>query len=521
MPSSISLVLLGDADASQVAIAAVLLADALPYEAVSAASPDAFCAALAKPDVEIGICGFGPGRSDRVRVIRAAREAAPAVSLIAVIADDDPSLEEQLLREGVEDCVAHSRLGRLPWVVRRAMREREAVAQRQRLQQELDSLDLQLRHAQRLTNLARLAGGVAHDFNNLLTIINGCCQLLLNSLPAGHVLRPLVEPIEQAGARGAELTTRLLAFSRREPAATATVNLNHVIREVQPMLTPLIGETVRLALNLEPSLWNVRADPSELSQILMNLVTNARDAMPDGGIVGIRTANVDLFSGGSSPAAGSFVELVVRDSGCGMSEDVRMRIFEPFFTTKPAGEGTGLGLATVRRIVAKSGGEIDVETAVGRGTTMRVRLPRAEGLETAAPAPRVEETVTTTTGSETVLLVEDEIGVRRVLGGFLRAGGYRVLEAPDAESATAICRKEAGSIDLLLSDVVLPGANGPNLAASLKEMIPGLKTLFISGYPAEAIAPPGLDRTPAFLAKPFSREVLLQKVRTVLAAEIQ
>jgi two-component system, cell cycle sensor histidine kinase and response regulator CckA len=518
MACSISLVLLEDAGASRDGITAALRAEGLVHEVTIVRSVEALGAALAQPQVEVGICGLSARTAEPARLIRTARDAAPQVSLIVVMLGDDPALEQTLFREGADEVIPRGRLGRLPWAIRRVLREREAAAQRQRLQQELDSLDLQLRHAQRLTNLARLAGGVAHDFNNLLTIINGCCQLLLNSLPPGHVFRPLVEPIEQAGARGAELTTRLLAFSRREPPATAMVSLNQVIREVQPMLTPLVGETVRLALNLEPSLWNVRADPGELSQVLMNLVTNARDAMPDGGIAGIRTANVDLFSGGSSPAAGSFVELVVRDSGCGMSEDVRMRIFEPFFTTKAAGEGTGLGLPTVRRIVAKCGGEIDVETAVGRGTTMRVRLPRAEGFETPAPPPPLEQPAPAS-GSGTVLLVEDEIGVRRVLGGFLRAGGYRVLEAGDADAASAICRKEAGAIDLLVSDVVLPGANGPSLAASLKQMIPGLRTLFISGYPAEAIAPSGLDKVPAFLAKPFSREALLQKVRSVLGAE--
>ncbi len=517
MGSSISLVLLEDAAASRDGIVAALQAESLACEVAEVRTSQALCAALARPHVEVGICGLSSRTSNPAHLVRDVRETAPSISLIVLLASDDESLDRAVLDAGADDCVVRTRPGRLVWAVRRLLREREAASQHQRLQQDLDSLDMQLRHAQRLTNLARLAGGVAHDFNNLLTIINGCCQLLLNSLPEGHVLRPLVEPIEQAGARGAELTTRLLAFSRREPTATTTVNLNDIIRGVQPMLTPLLGETVRLALNLEPSVWNVRADAGELSQVLMNLVTNARDAMPNGGAVGIRTSNVDLFSGGSSPASGSFVEFVVRDSGCGMSEDVRARIFDPFFTTKPAGEGTGLGLATVRRIVAKCGGEIDVETAVGRGTTMRVRLPRAEACQPTVQEPPLVESAPAS-GSETVLLVEDETGVRRVLGGFLRAGGYRVLEAPDAEIATAICRREAGAIDLLLSDVVLPGANGPRLAASLKEMVPDLKTLFISGYPAEAIGPAGLDGSPAFLAKPFSRETLLHKVRTVLAA---
>jgi two-component system cell cycle sensor histidine kinase/response regulator CckA len=518
MNRSLSLVHLEGLPAVADRLVAVLEADAFSCAVISVSTGDALRAALKEPGVDLVICSLPADSGDAAAVVRGARSTAPHVPVIAVLAAANPTAEVEMLLAGAADCLSLPRLGRLGWSVRRALHDRDEGARRVRLQQEFESLDAQLRHAQRLTNVARLAGGVAHDFNNLLTVINGCCQMLMRSLPPGdEALRSMVEPIEQAGARGAELTRRLLAFSRQEPIATTLVNLNDVINEVQPMFAPLIGETVRISLNLEPSLRLVRADAGEVTQILMNLLANARDAMPDGGAIVLRTSNVDLFSGDASPAAGSFVELVVRDSGHGMSEEVRAKIFDPFFTTKAAGQGTGIGLATVRRIVAQAGGEIDVETATGRGTAMRIRLPRADTTEGAPPVvAALDMDVPQMAGSETVLVVEDEAGVRRVLSGFLRAGGYRVLEASDADAARQVCEREGRGIDLLLSDVVLPDTSGPRLAAILKEQNPRLQTLFISGYPADAIGHAGLDGSPGFLPKPFSREVLLQRVRKVL-----
>ena len=516
MSRSLSLVHLEGLPAVTDRLVAVLEAEAFSCAVMPVSSGDAFRAALKNPDIDVAICSLPADARDAADLIRGARDTAPHVPVIAVLAAASPAAEIEILRAGAVECLSVPRLGRLGLSVHRALQDRDEAARRRRMQQEFESLEAQLRHAQRLTNVARLAGGVAHDFNNLLTVINGCCQLLLKSLPPDdRTLRSMVEPIEQAGARGAELTRRLLSFSRQEPAAAALVNLNDVINETHPMLAPLLGATVGVSMNLAPSLRLVRADPGEVSQILMNLVANARDAMPDGGTVVIRTSNVDLFSGGASPAADAFVELVVRDSGCGMSDAVRARIFDPFFTTKPSGEGTGLGLATVRRIVAQAGGEIDVDTAVGRGTAIRIRLPRVDDVDVAPRTPPAEE-IPQLAGSETVLVVEDEPGVRRVLSGFLRAGGYRVLEAADADAAKAVCAREGDAIDLLVSDVVLPDMSGPRLAAILKEQHPKLHALFISGYPADAIAHAGLDGSPGFLAKPFSREVLLQRVRKIL-----
>ena len=473
--------------------------------------------ALARQAVDLLVCGPHPAQGDLPGLVRTARAAAPDIPVLVVLDAEHDAAELALLHAGAGDCVSLSRPGRLGWSVPALIARREDVTRLERLQHELDSVNAQLRHAQRLTNVARLAAGVAHDFNNLLTVINGCCQLLLHALPEDDARRQLLEPIEQAGTRGAELAKRLLSFSRPAAPSRAPLSLNRVVSDLQPMLAALLGERVQVALNLEPSLWGVRADAAELSQVLMNLVTNARDAMPEGGTIVIRTANLDRLHGGSSPPGGAFVELVVRDAGCGMTEEVRAKIFDPFFTTKSDGEGTGLGLATVRRIVAELGGDIDVETAPGRGTTMRMRLPRADGAEPGAPY-EARQSAAPASGFETVLVVEDEAAVRRVIAAFLRSAGYRVLEAADPESAQTHCQRERGSIDLLVSDVVLPGLSGPTMAEGLREQQPGLKTLFISGYPAEAISQTGAMSAPAFLPKPFSREALLQYVRRALAS---
>jgi two-component system cell cycle sensor histidine kinase/response regulator CckA len=502
------LVHLEDSSAGTRRLAGVLQAGGLPCEVMGVRTEDQLHQALSGGSVDLALCTFSPRAKDPAGLTRRVRAAAPYVPLIGLLALDDVPLEVEILRAGASDCISAARLGRLAWAVGRAGAARHEMLRRDHVQREINSLEAQLHHAQRLANIARLAGGVAHDFNNLLTVINGCCQLLLRSVADDDERRSLVEPIEQAGARGAELTKRLLSFIRQEPAAIMSIRLNDTIRDVQPMLGALLGETVRLSLHLEPSLWYVRADPGEMGQVLMNLVTNARDAMPNGGTVTIHTQNVT--SGG-----GSYVELVVKDGGCGMSEDVRAHMFDPFFTTKQSGEGTGLGLAMVHRIVSQSRGDIEVETAPGRGTAIRVRLPRADAMELEPLAPKPDDTPSA--GHETVLVVEDEVGVREIVCWFLRGGGYTVLEAADAEAAEMICGSHPGVIDLLVSDVVLPGVSGPRLADALKARVPGLKTLFISGYPADVSSQTGLP-VGAFLPKPFSREALLQKVRKAIAS---
>jgi two-component system cell cycle sensor histidine kinase/response regulator CckA len=475
-----------------------------------------FHAALQAPGADIALVSFGVSCKAAATTVRRTRGVAPDVPVVALLETEDPATELEVLMAGAIDCLSPSRAGRLGWVLKRALAQRDESVRREGVQSEINSLEAQLHHAQRLTNIATLAGGVAHDFNNLLTIINGCCQLLLRSLPEGHELRPLVEPMEQAGARGAELTKRLLSFSRQEPSSATLLNLNDVITGVQPILAPLLGETVRLSLNLDPSLWLVRADSGEVSQVLMNLVTNARDAMPDGGTVSIRTANVDWFSGAGGPVTESYVELVVRDAGCGMTETVRARIFDPFFTTKASGQGTGLGLATVQRIVNQHGGEIDVETAPGRGTSMRVRLPRAEPGESIAQ-PSTRDELVAPAGTETVLVVEDSDAIRNLVVEEFKVLGYTVLEADRGDAALEIEKGHDGPIHLLVSDVMMPGMNGVELARSIREKRPDVQIIFLSGFVALDINERmGRELGAVFVSKPFALGVLAKAARQLL-----
>ena len=325
--------------------------------------------------------------------------------------------------------------------------------------------------------------------------------------------------IHKAGQRAAGLTRQLLAFSRRQVLQPRVIDLNAIVTDIQRILARVIGEQNTVTTALDPALGSAEADPGQIEQVVMNLAINARDAMADGGTITIQTGNITVQEGETSPfhlRPGRYVMLAIRDTGHGMDTHTASRIFEPFFTTKDAGKGTGLGLSTVYGIVAQSGGDIDVESAVGAGTTMRVFLPRVElpaaAMLTAAPVP-------TPSGHETVLLVEDEEFVRELVREFLQTSGYTVIEASCAEDALRIVSDHATPIDLLVTDVVLPGLNGVRLAERLKAQLPGLEALYISGYPGDAMFRGDVfDPGPAFLAKPFTRHVLTQKVREILNA---
>jgi PAS domain S-box-containing protein len=379
-------------------------------------------------------------------------------------------------------------------------------------------LEDQLRQAQKLESIGRLAGGVAHDFNNLLTVINGYSGLLLRSLKPGDPLRSYAEEISTAGDRAAGLTKQLLAFSRKQVIEPKVVDLNAIIRESAAMLQRLIGDDIALETHLDISLGRVMADPDQIHQIIMNLAVNARDAMSDGGALDIETLNCELTAedgaggrGGQVP--GRYVLMTVTDTGHGMDETVRKQIFEPFFTTKGVGKGTGLGLSTVYGIVQQNGGWIDAWSEVGVGTTFKLYLPRID-----ACAVEVEErSVSAGGGGETILLVEDQEAVRSFAKAVLRQHGYQVIHAGDGDQALSVVKLHSGPIHLLLTDVVMPGLNGRELSVRLRELCPDLKVLFISGYTADVIAQRGvLDPGVAFLHKPFSQEELAQKVREVL-----
>jgi PAS domain S-box-containing protein len=383
------------------------------------------------------------------------------------------------------------------------------------------ALEAQLRHAQKMEAVGRLAGGVAHDFNNLLTVITGRSQLLLLKLPPESPLRRDVELVEETAHRASALTRQLLAFSRKQMVQPRVVDLNEVVRGMETMLSRLIGEDVALATRLDPTAGCVRADPAQLEQMIVNLAVNARDAMPLGGRLALETSFVRLDEGFAREhvglRAGPHVRLVVRDTGVGMDGLIKAHLFEPFFTTKGPGKGTGLGLATVYGIVTQSGGAVRVDSEPGQGAVFTIDLPRVDapadlrgdpGIPAAAPH-----------GSETVLLVEDEPEVRGLARDILHQQGYTVLEAADGDEALRIGREHGGPIHLLVTDVVMPQMGGRELADHLKAGRHETKVLYVSGYTDDAILHQGVSETGmAFLPKPFTASALAHKVREVLDA---
>jgi two-component system, cell cycle sensor histidine kinase and response regulator CckA len=376
-------------------------------------------------------------------------------------------------------------------------------------------LEEQLRHSQRMEAVGQLAGGIAHDFNNLLTIIGGRTRIALRGLSSDdEPVRSDLEEIAAAAERAAGLTHQLLAYSRRQVLKPRVIGLNEIVAEMERMLRRLIGEHIEIELDLAPELGRVRADPGQLEQVLVNLALNARDAMEDGGRLTIRTANVDLDLPAGTPeppTSAPHVMLSVRDTGHGMDELTRARVFEPFFTTKDPGKGTGLGLATVYGIIAQSGGQLRVESAPGTGSTFAVYLPRVEEevSREVAPAPPAVDTA----GSETVLVAEDDDGVRALVELVLSRSGYRVLGARDGFEALRIVERETRPIDLLLTDMVMPRMKGPELAEALADTQPGMRVLYMSGY-ADGMLPNGNAAT--VVPKPFSEETLVRMVRAAL-----
>ncbi len=388
----------------------------------------------------------------------------------------------------------------------------EDISERTRLEQ-------QLSQAQRIESVGRLAGGIAHDFNNLVTIIRGHTDLLLDELDADDPLRADLEDIRVAGERAASLTGQLLAFSRRNVLQPRVIDLNSVVRGMEGMLRRTLGEDVALAVELAPELGAVRADPAQMEQILLNLVVNARDAMPRGGRLSIRTFDTVLDQQfvathlGSS--AGPHVAIEVRDTGHGMDEDTMALIFEPFFTTKDPGKGTGLGLAMTYGIVKQSGGYITVESRPGDGTTFCIYLPRVEAPVPASPAPRAESG--DAAGCGTILVVEDEPALRQLTARVLESRGYGVLAAATGQEAMLTARTHPGRLDLLLTDVVMPGMGGRELAERLMAEMPGLRVLYTSGYTDDDILRHGVsERDAPFLAKPFTPDELVERVRALL-----
>jgi two-component system cell cycle sensor histidine kinase/response regulator CckA len=382
-------------------------------------------------------------------------------------------------------------------------------------------LEEQLVQSQKMEAIGTLAGGIAHDFNNILTVILGHSMLLLPETPEGSPLRQGLDEIQKAGERAANLTRQLLAFGRKQVLAPVVLDLNAVVADMEWMLRRLIGEDIEVVTVPDPDLGRVKADRGQIEQVLVNLVVNARDAMPQGGRITIEARNVDLDDSYARKhryvVSGPHVLLAVSDSGIGMDARTQARIFEPFFTTKGPGKGTGLGLSMVYGIVKQSGGSIEAYSEPGRGSAFKVYLPRVP--ESGVASPAASPSSEPARGHETILLVEDEKEVRKLARLFLERAGYRVLEAGSSEEAVAAAKEHGEAIDLLVTDTVLPGADGPELARILHKTYSGLKVLFMSGYTDDAIVRDGvLESHQAFLPKPFTADSLARKVREALDA---
>jgi nitrogen-specific signal transduction histidine kinase len=386
------------------------------------------------------------------------------------------------------------------------------------------TLEDQLRQAQKIEAIGKLAGGVAHDFNNILTAIIGHADLMLKE-PGRGSERTLsgVQAIKKAAERAAGLTQQLLAFSRKQVLQPVVLDLNAMISESMKMLRPVITEHIQLALVLDSALGSMKADPGQIEQVIVNLVVNARDAMPQGGKLTIETARVNLDDEYArqhpSVRPGHYVMLAVSDTGSGMNADAQAHIFEPFFTTKGRGKGTGLGLSTVYGIVKQSGGSIWVSSEGGEGTTFKIYFPCVdEAAKEVATRPQFAESPG---GSETILVVEDEEMVRRLVCQILESKGYRVLEAANGEEGLLVCKRQPFPIQIMVTDVVMPEMNGRDLANRVAAIRPAMKVLFMSGYSEDAVVRDGvLDPGLNFIQKPFAPEALAWKVREVLGRSV-
>ena len=382
---------------------------------------------------------------------------------------------------------------------------------------ERNRFEHELRQAQKMEAVGRLATGIAHDFNNLITVLLGYSDELLEEAPPDTALHAAAVEVRRAADRASALTQQLLAFSRRQEAVAHTVDLNQVISHMEDLMRRLVGTEIKLQLSLQPELSPISADAQQIGQVMMNLVVNARDAMPSGGTLTIETANVELGHEHVDVIPGPHVAIIVSDSGLGMTADVRDRLFEPFFTTKDLGRGTGLGLSMVHAIVRQSGGHISVDSEPNRGTRFTVYFPRQADLSMAPmPLPTTHSAITVK-GEGVVLLAEDDRSVRRLVVSELTRRGFTVIEAEDGAAALELLRKEKERIDVLVTDVVMPRMNGADLAKAADRVRPGLKILFISGHPERAGA--GLDPTGVtnLLMKPFTADTLAARIKEIIS----
>lgn len=477
----------------------------------------AFTSALDEGQVDLILAEFSLPELDGGDALELAQQVVPDVPFIFVSAVLG---EEQCIKQfhrGATDCIHKAGLGRLVPSVRRVLREQQARVARRQAEEALLQSEMQLRQLQKLEAVGRLAGGLAHDFNNLLTVIMGHSQVLLSEMGPDHPLSSRVEEMLKAGDRARILIRQLLTFSRKQPSGAKVLSLNAILGNFETMLRRLIGADIQLTLRLSVDDLRIKADPALVEQIVMNLIVNARDAMPTGGKLTIETASADLDHQPryhvNPIAPGEYVRLSVSDTGCGMSPELQAHIFKPFFTTKDEGKGTGLGLSTVFGIVTEGGGGLDVTSETGAGTRFDVYLPRVVSEIEASTDENV--TVQSVEGHETILLVEDDEDVRLLIRDELRKLGYRIIEARNGVEACLVATPHITRLKMLLTDIVMPGMSGTELARHLRVIKPELKLLFISGYTDDVGIGAG-DPASAYLQKPFTPEALASSVRELL-----
>ena len=475
-----------------------------------------FEVALERGGVDLILSDYLLPAFDGMSALHIACTRCPTVPFIVVSGTLGEERAIDSLKSGATDYVLKERLARLAPAVRRAMQEVEERAERCRLQS-------QFIESQKMEVIGQLAGGVAHDFNNILAVIMGYSDLIMSDLDPESPLRKYTEEIRHASERAAGLTQQLLVFSRKQTVQPVVLDLNDTVKDLDKMLRRLIDENIEMTMVPGKQTGRVKADPGYIGQVLMNLIVNARDAMPNGGKLTIATSNVAFDENDAHTHAGvipgDYVMLSVSDTGTGMTGEVKKRLFEAFFTTKPVGKGTGLGLSTCQTIVQQSGGHIEVQSELGKGTTFKIYFPRVEqpmdiptkSVET-SPLPR---------GTETLLLVEDDPSVRHLACSILESQGYNVLRANNGQDALHVAREHKGPpIRLVITDVIMPQMGGKVMAEWLKTTYPDLKILFTSGYTDDAIAQHGvLEPGVAFLSKPYTPATLARKVRKMLDDE--
>jgi two-component system cell cycle sensor histidine kinase/response regulator CckA len=476
---------------------------------------EAFLTALVEFQPDIVLSDYNLPQFSGLEALRLLKQAQVSVPFILITGALTEEVAVECMKEGADDYILKSSLKRLSSAVLNVLDKQRVAKEKQEAEEALRQSEEQLRQAQKLEAIGQLAGGVAHDFNNLLTVIIGYSDLLLKR--SGSSPNSAAEEIKKAAERAASLTRQLLAFSRKQVMQRKVFDLNNLVVDMAKMCHRLIGEDIELVIRATQQVARINADPSQIEQVLMNLIVNARDAMPRGGKLTVETATLQIdeshLEKHMAAQPGPYTMLGVSDTGVGMDPETKKHIFEPFFTTKEQGKGTGLGLATVYGIVKQSGGSILVHSEPGAGTTFRIYFPSVDKVTAASPC--VDERAAVPGSGETILVVEDDAQVRRMTATFLRKYGYEVLVATRGDQALKLFEQKGLRVDLIITDVVMPKMSGRELTARLDHLLPNVKVLYMSGYPDDVLRHE-LDEKISFLQKPFTPDALAIKVREVL-----